>query len=89
MLNLMYTDSFAQGPCFSIAVRGTYTTSSEMFRFITLDDVDGLRSLFNNGHARPNDIEPVLGRSALIVSSRSTFTYRSFQKENYNNVKIL
>ena len=89
MLDVMYTNSSAQGPCISLAVRGVYNTTSEMSRFISLDDVDGLRSLFNNGHARPNDIGQTLGWSALRVSLSLMFNYRSFQKENSNNVGIL
>ena len=73
MLDLMYMNSSAQGPCISLTVRGVHKTGSEIYRCIVHDDVDGLRSLFDNGHACPNDIEQVLGRSVLMVSPMSMF----------------
>ena len=56
----------------SIKIRRQVAPGAEVFRLTYQDDVDGLKQLFSNGLASPNDISYIDGTTPLGVS---TFFY--------------
>lgn len=59
----------------SLRVRRLVSSSAEIFRLCRLDDVGGLRRLFDKGLASPNDAEVRSGATALFVSYFSELVY--------------
>ena len=52
----------------SLTLRNLVSPGAPVFHYIASNNVDGLRRLFTNRLANPNDIEGSYGTSALAVS---------------------
>ena len=83
MLSCVYTISNELS--MSLVVRRVRPASAEIFRLIALDDINGLRQLFTNGSASPNDLLYPTGTSALLVSIISIVVRLVFRQRVYRN----
>jgi len=56
-------------PTCSLKISRIVDSSAEIFRLIVIGDIEGIKCLFKQGKASPNDVEPHHGTSALQVST--------------------
>ena len=71
MIDMTFMLSYSHEPSLSLAVRGTFSANSDIWRVIMLDDAQGVQSILNKRAARPNDVEIPGGRSSLHVSTEN------------------
>jgi hypothetical protein len=71
MVSFMMTVTPLAGPVASLKVQRTVPGSADIFTFAKLGDVDGIRTLFENGLASPHDVHFDSGITPLHVGTSS------------------
>ena len=80
-LTITLMNAFLNEISISLTVRNVVSSGAEIFRFVEMNDVDGLRRLFDLGLASPND-STESGQTALTVGHLSYSTGGSASREN-------
>ena len=68
MIHVLIMIAPTREPCVSLTIRAIRPISADIFLFASIDDHEGLKHIFSNGSARPNDLMSNSGSTAIMVS---------------------